>query len=499
MCAWLVLPVLAGCTPHEDIRTRYELERMLWNAQFHQRRINIAFMGAHTQDTRRAIDAYRQVVAADPFAEGPRTDWDPAVSADIRALGVSARVGLANLYFLTERYADAGTLYAETLELGAMNFKDILDARMGAARSSYMEGDNAAVIEQCARIFREVQASPEFWGGKGELDDVFMNIPVALVRLHRGKDDAAAQSSAAEALAFYERVSKTWPDSRQDLQARLAAAQVYMIREDWATAVAQLEAVATHPAMEREDTANLELVLGEIHGFRLFNYDLAVARFRSVQSQYSGTFAEYAAAYNLAALRVTRSDLAGAANDFRALENAPRVPDAVASRAILARAKILDSAGQWDEAYTLLRRVEQLYPYTTAAIEAPLLATRHYIATGDEAMIAMTVAHAREFYNSLLDRSSAFPGNRAAVQSALAKSFVESGRAFEAAEFLAGGQSWDEVSTAAGMLKAAEIYRDVLKDSLQAEETLKKVIERFPETRYARTARQRLDELAAGS
>ena len=241
---WLILPLLAGCASHEDVRARYHLERMLWHAQFYQRRVNIAFVSGSTRDMQQAIEAYRRVVAADPFAGEAHADWDPAVAADIRGLMVSSRVALANLYFATERYADAGTLYAQTLQLGSLNFKDVLDVRMGAARVSYMEGDSRNVIDQCARIFREVESSPEFWQGKGNIDDVFLNIPVALVRLHHDDGDvAAADSASTAAMSFYRRVSATWPGTRTDWQARMAITQVHMIREEWEAALADLEMI----------------------------------------------------------------------------------------------------------------------------------------------------------------------------------------------------------------------------------------------------------------
>lgn len=501
--AWscVVLLFVVGCSTHEDVRTRYELERLMWRAQFHQRRVNIAFLGSSTGDTRQAIQAYRVVVAADPFAGGPRAGWDPAVVADIREVLVSARVALANLYFATERYTDAGTLYSETLQLGSMNFKDALDVRMGAARASYMEGDQRRVTEQCARIFHDVQASPEFWAGSGTIDDVFLNIPVALVRLHTNSEDViAADSAAAEARAFYERVSSTWPGSRLDWQARLAITQLLMVRGEWTAAASALEAILSDPAQQAGDAANLELVIGEIHAFRLHDPAAGAQRFRAVRTRYPGTFAAYAASYDEAALRLAQSDPAGAAAQFRELEQAPGVPDEVSSRAMLARAKILEQSGAWDDAYALLRRIEQLYPFTTAAIEAPLVVTRHYVATGNTAMVEVAMTHASEYYNSLLDRRSAFPGSRVMVQSALAESFVASGKADEGARLLgAGSQSWDEVSTAAGMLKAAEIYRDVLHNTDEARAMLTKVMERFPDTRYARIARQRLEKLAPGS
>jgi TolA-binding protein len=197
-------------------------------------------------------------------------------------------------------------------------------------------------------------------------------------------------------------------------------------------------------------------------------------------------------------VRLSQSDAAGAADDFRELERMPGVPASVASRAMLARARILESGGRWDDAYALLRRLEQTHPFTTAAIEAPLVVTRHYVESGNTAMVKVAVEHASEYYSSLLDRRSAFPGNRLMVQSALAESFFASGRADEAARVLGSGAStWDDLSAAAGMLKAAEIYQSVLADSDRARATLEQVIERFPDTRYARAARYRISELDA--
>ena len=49
------------------------------------------------------------------------------------------------------------------------------------------------------------------------------------------------------------------------------------------------------------------------------------------------------------------------------------------------------------------------------------------------------------------------------------------------------------------MLKAAEIYRDVLHDDAQARATLEKVITRFPGSRFAYVARERMAELSHGS
>jgi TolA-binding protein len=212
--------------------------------------------------------------------------------------------------------------------------------------------------------------------------------------------------------------------------------------------------------------------------------------------KYPESDAAYAARYDLAAIRLARGDADGAVAAFRTLERERGVPDAVASRAMFARARRLESVGMWDEASALLRRLQQLYPHTTPAIQAPLLTVRHYLDAGDPAMAERSIEQAREYYLSLLDRRSRFNGDRLLVQGALAESFVMTGRAGEVAEVLAsGGGTWDERSAAAGMLKAAELYETKMHDRERAAETLKKVVERFPETRYARVAQRRLDEI----
>jgi TolA-binding protein len=78
------------------------------------------------------------------------------------------------------------------------------------------------------------------------------------------------------------------------------------------------------------------------------------------------------------------------------------------------------------------------------------------------------------------------------------ESFLASGKASEAARTLSdGSQSWDDASTAAGMLTAADLYRNTLHDDAQARATLEKVKERFPGTRFAHIAEERLAALPA--
>jgi TolA-binding protein len=495
------LPLFAGCAPTDGPLTRYRLEQKLWDAQFYERRTNISFMRASRRDSQMAIAAFREVVRTDPLADPRAASWDEGVVNDIRNIQVVSRIALANLYFLSERYADAGTLYSQTLDAGNLSLDRSLEVRLGAARSLYLTGETTAVMEQCAAIFRELAGNPAFQNGQSDIDPVFMNVPVALVRMYREAGDSVRTREFKHlALDFYDGLATGTAGPDAALDARLGGLQVCLAVQDWPSAVARLEAVLADSLLHDDARPGLELLLGEVYAFPLREAERATAILERVVATYRGSGFDFAAKYDLGVIQARMGNDEEAMAIFRQLEQDNDAPAAVASRAMFARARLLEGRGEWDDAYVLYRRVEQLYPHTAAAIEAPLVVTRHFMASGETALARRTLDRARDYYLSLLDRGSPFAGDRLVVQAALTESFLAAGEAADVAQLLGtGSPQWDETSSAAGMLRSAEVYATVLGDPDQAAAVLKKCIERFPETRYANVAQRRLDELGGRS
>jgi tetratricopeptide (TPR) repeat protein len=487
---------MVACSQHEDVLARYRLEQKLWRAQYYQRRINISVVRASQNDTRLAIAAFDAVLRDDPLASAEAARWRPEVVADIREIHLLSRAALANLYFLSERYADAGHMYESTLEAAELGFGNALDARLGAARSMYLAGETSDVMRQCAEMFREISSSEEFWSGRFVPDPVFVDIPVVVTRLYReARDSTGYAEYRGLAGNFYRRVVDTWPGTAIARQAALGQVQLCLVDEDWRGAVDRIESTLAAPE-PGEDFEGLRLLLGEIYAFALDEPERARAIFVDIETRVPGTALAAAARYDRAALELDLGDEAGAMNAFRLLEQDSATPGDVAARAMYARATILERRGSWDEALQLLRRMQQLYPHAQPSIEAPILITRHYVAAGEPELAQRTLERAREYYLSLIDRNSPYQGDRMGVQDAMAANYATAGRAAEGAVLLGSGpSSWDDASTAAGLLKAAEVYATTLGDTAHAEEMLKKCVERFPETRYSRMAQRRLAEL----
>ena len=491
------LPLLAGCTSNDDILARYRLEQKLWRAQFYQRRINISVVRASQKDTRMALAAFDAVLADQPLSSPESSSWRPEVVADIRAIHTSARVALANLYFLSERYFEAGDMYEKTIEAG-LGLGNEVDARLGAARAHYLAGETSGVMRQCAEMFRQVSEADEFWSGKFVPDDVFMTIPVVITRLYRESGDADSYREYRRLSGdFYARVETTWPGTAIARQAALGNVQLCIVDEDWRGAAERIRSILA-VATPGEEADGLRLLLGEIHAFALHEPDVAREIFVGLERSGGSSAVGYAARYDRAALDLEQGKEAEAMAAFRALEQDEKVPGDVVARAMFARATVLEKRGVWDDALALLRRMQQVYPHEPPSIEAPILITRHYTATGEKALAERTLERAREYYLSLIDRNGPFTGDRLRVQDALAKSYAAAGRTEEGAALLgAAPSSWDDASTAAGLLRSAEVYATALHDSAQAREMLKKCVERFPQTRYSRLAQQRLEELSA--
>jgi len=486
-----------SCRSHEDVAARYALEQKLWAAQAYERKININFLRASQRDLHLAIRAFNDVVIYDPLA-GPSTDgWDPAVVRDIKRIQVVSKIALANLYFLTEQYYDAGDFYSRTLDESDLSFEKRMDVRLNLARTLYLAGESQSLELNCARIFKDIAESDYFWAGESSLKDVFLNIPVVLARIYRDKGDADKyEEYCGLAQGFYGKIISTWPDSLVAARARFSLANVYLVREEWQNALRELAVLIDHPNL-REKSGNLLLLKGEILAYAMDKPALGSLVFRQIIRDYPHSPSAQAAGLNLATIELARGDEATGLRMLKEIEDAGTYGPDIAARAMLARALHLEAGDRWDEAIVILRRIIRLYPHTESAIEAPLVITRHNAAKGEKRLAEMSLERAREFYLSLISQNSKYAGNRLDVENYLIENYLILGRAAEVATLLeTESGDWDDMTTAGGLLKSALIYSEILDDKANAERILKKCIELFPETRYAKIAQRRLEILA---
>ena len=499
-----ILPLLAAglvtsCRSYEDVSARYTLEQKLWEAQVYERRININFLRASQTDLTLAIRAFNNVVAFDPFAGRSTDGWDAAVVGDIKRMQVVSKIALANLYFLSERYYDAGDFYARTLDESDLGFEKRLDVRLNLARTLYLAGESQSLEVNCARIFKDIAESDYFWAGGSALKDVYLNIPIVLARIYRDRgDEKKYDEYCTLAQNFYGKIMATWPDSLVAARARFSLANVYLVREEWNSALAEIDRLIDQPHF-KEKSGNLLLLKGEILAYALKKPTLGSLVFRRITKDYPDSPSAQAARLDLATLELDQGDAEKGLSMLKEIEDTGANAPDVAAKAMLARALHLEASDRWDEAIVILRRIIRLYPHTASAIEAPLVITKHNAAKGEKNLAERSLEQAKDFYLSLISQRSKYGGNRLDVENYLIENYLVLGRAEDVAKLLeTESGDWDDLTTAGGLFKSALIYSEVLNDRASAERTLKKCIELFPETRYAKIAQRQLEHLAQG-
>ncbi len=496
----LVGCIVAGCQSNDGTAERYHLEQALWQAQVQERKININFLQASQSDLEAAISSFESILADSSMTNQQAQAWSPAVHNDIERIRVVSKIALANLYFLTNRYNAAGELYDRTLATYKLPLENRVDIRLNLTRSWMMSGDEVLLQEASRRLFDEVSGSSEFWSGSGQIDDAFLNIPLMLAESYlRSGDESQADTIRRRASAFYDRVANTWPETVTGANALYWKAQLRMAEGEWDEAVAIFNRLIAHPAVD-DPTGTFRLMKAEAIYFGLADKPRGRDALTAVRDIDPTTPVGLAAEFNLAIDAIAQGNRESGLSRLSAIEAADRVDVEMIARSMLTRAIVHEEMDRWDRALPILQRLMRVYPSTAAAANAPLRITQHYVESGDTQAAQRQLRRTEEFYLSLLERQSKFRGDRGLIEDLLLENFILAGRARDGAALLeekAG--EWDDDTSASGMLKSFLVYSEVLGDSDNAKRILKKCIELFPETRYAKVAEEQLEALEGGS
>lgn len=492
----ILLTFLSSCQDYQGLRARYAAEKDLWAAQTLARRVRLNIALATEEQIDRAIAAYREVVAWEGVLEENRSRWDRGVSEDIARIVVAAKVALADLYFLTSRFASAQKYYASTLLTSYLSARAKLGVEFNLARSFYFTGEEDSLVARCASLLEDMMAGSEFWRAEESLRESFLNIPLVLVRINRDKGRQDEEERYARlARSFYLRVAATWRDSVTVMRAKIKLIDLLVVEEEWEEALALIRQLAAG-AKSAEGRAMLELMEGRVLFYGLGKRAEAAGLFASVEKTLPGSRYAREAALEEASVAAARGKLQWARTKLRQLEKDDQAEEGLRAVAMLERALLEEKMGNWSEALVVLGRLQKLHPSTEAALEAPLAAISHYLRAGDRWGAERYLEKASSFYTSLIERRRGVAVLGLAAQDFLVENYLALGKAREIAELLSEKSSgWGVDMGAEALLKSANLYLRVLGERKKAMEILERCIRVYKGTRYARTAREELDVL----
>jgi len=492
----LALAAVTACDSRPDLSERYMLEKQLWKAQMIERKMNISLWHPSHDQARRALVEFRTVLELDPLKKHDTSDWDPLVVADIKRVLMVSRVAVASLYFLIGQYDQASDFYRATLKQHSLPADKKIDVEIDLARSLYVAGEVDTLQYELARMIRDISDSDEFWDSKFQVRESFLSIPAIVARIYKDLgDEERFIKAAAQAEVFYLRVLQTWDNPETEEWANYALLNLKVMGEDWYTALELIEGMlASQPKVETQ--AELELLRAEILYFALERKREGRAAFSAAAEKYDTISYGHAARLNLARAYLNDGDLEAGLQLLNEIESADDTPSEIRSRAMLSKAVVLQSLGLVDQAIPVLRRLMISYPHTSAAIEAPLVITEYFLERGDSTLARRNLDKAKDYYLSLIARSSNFTGNKYLVQDFLIENYLLTGQVEEIAGILEeNSRNWDDQVSAGGLLRSGVVYLELMDDRENAIRVFKKCIELFPGTRFAKIAQEQLSAL----
>ncbi len=470
----------------------------MWDARMLERRIWKNPFTSDYRDVDIAIAAYERIVERNPLIDGPTEDWRTSTRLDVQQLMLVCKIALTKLYF--HRYQDnAGVTYFRSgLRRHDLIFKDNPNIGLSLVRSLYdppPQGDSLEI--RCGNMLKEVIEDHVLWVGDIEFGDTLLSVPLDLARTQLDRTYARGDVDYTElAENFYSRIIRMWPDSLVAHQARLSRADLYVMLNRYDDALADVE-VAVGSTFVDDDADEVMLFKGVILAFGLERYDEAVRIFEDVMSNASRPAVAHGAVLNLAGVKMIQGNEADGIELLRRLELERDVPRETATTAMFLRALFYKHEGDWAGALQLFWRICRLEPFTRAGVVSPLILLRYQQANGDSIAVEKSLRKVADFYLDAIGKDSAYLKNRHLLKDFLIEAYLLCGKPREAAVLLGErSEGWRPANASVALLKSALIYLNLLNDRENGVRMLEKCLDLFPETRYARGARQELNRIA---
>jgi tetratricopeptide (TPR) repeat protein len=403
----LLVLLAAGCGGSSPESRRFKAESELFALNKDWQELNIKPELVAKED--RIAIADRYVALADRYRHiAVTTDTSAAGQADLQTRAIAARalITAGDIHAGLNEGTVADSLYGRVLDtyedLPRMVAEAAIDRGMVAEREGRLRDAAAAY----ARAVGRVMPSDE---GEGPERKV-MPLPLRIARIRaQAAADTLGESRAPyykETRAYYEALADRYAGQPLGIEARSRLVDAATDLGEWSEAIRQLRVL-------EEETRKLP---GEARDLGEFRYAIAEAQRRLGQED------DGAATLESILREAPKSPMAPRALIALALhaENKGRIPEALAylervpmeypgaederALAMLARGRIYEQTGRWQESLELYRALPLEHPLSEPALMAPIEIVQHHTRTGDAEARGRALKDAEASYREFIER-----------------------------------------------------------------------------------------------
>jgi TolA-binding protein len=400
--------LVGGCGDAALRSTRYKAERLLWQAQRAEARVNL---GADKPDSAALLTVRQEYLRVRREVAIPREAGTPdsteVIRRDIARTVVTAQLQAARLAVLAGL---ADTALQDLSVIASMAGRDTLLLRQA-------DFHRVAVYRQFRRtdeaiaLLREMVGRYEPKPPVGGNEDAILAIPDGIVKmLRREGDEEGARLAASEAMQYYQMLlTRSYPASLE-AQIRARLIRMELERGDWENGMRNLEELKrlaeTSPELEgiKPELNYSEAKLVAIReGARSPRAIAMLDRF--VQDYPQSAFAPRAI-FEAGTLLEAQGKKREAVEKYKLVgERYPNERE-TAPLALFRRAMLEEQLGDWDLSKNLLESIPLRYPESQAAIQAPIAVARRYYRVGNLEAGKAALRRAIGTYEELITRDS---------------------------------------------------------------------------------------------
>ncbi|MFH0771233.1 MAG: tetratricopeptide repeat protein [Candidatus Omnitrophota bacterium] len=224
------------------------------------------------------------------------------------------------------------------------------------------------------------------------------------------------------------------------------------------------------------------------------DFQEAVNAFREITIRYPFWFNSPKAQFYIGQLSAAQNDISKARDEFSVILKDYSSDKNMCASALFAIARLYEMEGDWNKAKEALEKITKDYSGTGTAFNIPLYIAEHHKKENHVEEANSAYSYALENYKKFVLNNSDKYGSLAALDFVLT-CYADQEKWQEAADYLENliRDYSNSPLAAKSLLMQGVLYQDKLSQPQKAKENYQKVIDKYPDTLFAKSAKQLTD------
>lgn len=394
--SFLVLAVIAiGCSGDSTVKTRYDMEKLTFQARKISEKINIQPQLATTADSLALKNAYAKIL--DYYfvhRNDPGVTENDSLDNDINRLALQAQVQTARLYLAAHKPDSAIAAYRRVGVDIPVEGQDAINTGLELAlayRATEQYDSTIAVYDRLQEQFY-----PPFYD-KDKISYDIAAIPIDRLKIVQAvKDKDAVNRSIQRAVDYYTRLQKDFPDNSSLVRvAHVNTTRIYTMTEQWDKALAELKNVT-------DSTGAVDIsavfMMANIYSGPKEEPKKAIELYRSVLDREPDSAIIGSTMLRLGAALCGDKQYDEGRRVLSDLKKKFKAFPTVAMPAQYYFAQSFDAEGRWDRALSEFQWLMENYPYAEESFRAALYIPRHFAREENDKLAGIWYDRAEQFF-----------------------------------------------------------------------------------------------------